>query len=86
MDAPDAKKLIALAKACRRAGISEFEGFGFKFSLAPESPKEKAVKAKKATSNEIQDPLDSSFNSEGLSEEDKLFWSVGGGIPAENDS
>jgi hypothetical protein len=71
---PNAKELAALAKACRKAGISTFKGGGIEFTLtdaipSAKSPK-KAAKEAAATSNEIEN--------DDLPYESMLHWSVHG--------
>lgn len=77
---PNPKELIKLAKACRKAGIKAFKGFGFEFTLTDESPRPTALRTKNkglpeapiASNSESKDEL----KPESLTEEELLFWSV----------
>lgn len=81
MDLPDYKALKKLADACRKAGIQSFKGFGFEFTLAPEAPvsnyKKKTSSYQPATSND-------NITTDGLSEQELLFWSTGGMAESES--
>lgn len=83
MDLPTAAQIKKLASACRKVGITYFKCSNFEFSLG-ESPVFKAVSpmisapAKKSIFSEPEG--EDSWDS--LSEEEKLFYSIGG-IPAE---
>ncbi len=74
MTPKDLKKLI---KTCRDLGVKSYKGPDFEFTLTDSEP----VKAKNK-SGSIQDPVASEFESDTLSEQELLMWSVGaGGIP-----
>lgn len=73
MDLPDFKALDKLAKACRKAGIRTFEGYGFKFTLDDKEPK-KTRKSKSGHENPTSD-VETEDTWDALSDEDKLFYS-----------
>jgi len=73
------KELAALAKACRKAGITHYKQGDVEFTLAPEQPRKVGKRAEKQTSQQ-EDTVDTD-GWDKLSEEDKLFYSATGGIP-----
>lgn len=79
MNAPDIKLLKKLADACRKAGIETFEGYGFKFTLGASVPENTKSAKKAATFNDV----DKAFESDTLTPEQLLHWSVGD-IPGES--
>jgi len=69
MDSFDAKALKRLADTCRKAGISNFKGYGVEFTLSDyiAPPKNSAISSQ----------MDSPFEAEGaLSDEDLMLWST----------
>lgn len=81
MDLPTAKQLKELAKACRAAGITSFEGQGIKFTLSEDAPAPRRrgktpVEAKPAPK---QDLGPNKIETDELGAEALLFWSVGEG-------
>lgn len=79
MDLPNAKDLKKLADMCRKAGIKSFKGNGIEFTLSEDAPVSTYKKAKAA-----QNSPDKDFESDGLTEEELLFWSAGGNIPSDS--
>lgn len=81
MSIPNPKELKKLVKACREAGIKQFKGNGYEFTLTDEAP----VKRSNARKNNVitnVEPADSSFESDTLTEDALLMWSsAGGGVP-----
>lgn len=75
MDTPDFKTLKKLADACRKAGIETFKGFGFEFTLSSSAPLSN-YKTKKAAQPSYSGLTDPPFESDSLSEDDLLFYSV----------
>lgn len=75
----DLRALAKLAKACRRAGIKHFVGYGMEFTLdeAPQPTRRQSVKQATNTS------ADPAFESDMPSPEELLYWSVGD-IPQNN--
>ena len=75
MDTPDLKLLKQLAKACRAAGISSYEGYGYKFTLGDYNP---TKRTRKSTTSPLASPKDLGENvieSDELSPEALMFWS-----------
>lgn len=83
MNSPDVKKLKKLAEVCRKAGITNFKYHhdgSYEFALDPTAPQEAAKYTKKQTAMQTPEgPFGSpgDFDAETLSDEQKLFWSVG---------
>lgn len=78
MDTPDLKLLKALADTCRKSGITTFEGYGFKFTVDSEqvvTRKPRGKSAKVETNSDLGQEIEQWDN---LSEEEKLYYSVGG--------
>lgn len=82
MDDFDSKALKALMDTCRKAGVASFKGFGVEFTLADDkqqAPKRKR-RAKVMTEHQMQQELsgapDEGFESDSLSEDALLFYSV----------
>lgn len=75
---PNPKELIKLAKACRKAGISHFKGFGFEFTLTNELPSTKLTKAAISNPNASNSEPDQVITPDTPTEEELLFWSSGG--------
>lgn len=72
---PSPKELKKLADTCRKAGIKHFKSTEFEFTLTDDMP----VKPGKRPST----PIDNKpFQSDSLTEEELLFWSVGAGESA----
>lgn len=74
MDLPDLKQLKKLALACRKAGIRQFKSGDFEFILAEDLPSKPIRKSKKVVQQQQQNTLE--IESDGLTQEEKLFWSV----------
>lgn len=74
MDKPDLKLLKSLADTCRKSGITSFEGYGFKFTVDSEM----AVTRKPRTPAPQSDLGDEVVEWDAMSEEEKLYYSVGG--------
>lgn len=74
MDLPTPKQIAALAKACRKAGISTFKGAGIEFTLEPTTtPAKRHTKAAAAPVDVSDDPVET----EEPSQDDLLYWSAG---------
>lgn len=74
MELPSAKQLAALAKACRKCGITSFKGAGIEFTLSPEAPVKIVNKPSRATA-----PADLGENvieTDELGPEALMFWST----------
>ncbi len=71
------KMLRKIADECRKAGITSFKGFGLELTIAPEAPPSH-YKQKKSAQAPVKHYGPEEPEVEGLSEEDRLFWSVGG--------
>lgn len=69
METPNLKLLKKLADSCRKAGIKEFEGYGFKFTLSDVLPEKKSSKITQLNTND-------DFETDSLTEEQLLNWSV----------
>lgn len=70
------KELLALAKACRKAGISRLKIGDIEFSLTDEAPEPQARKKRsKAGAKEAPQYPDTKFESDAPSMEELLFWS-----------
>jgi len=75
----DYKKLAALTKQCRKLGIKVFECPEFKIELSPADPTPSAYKRKKAEkASSVKTSLQGEINTDSPSEEELLFWAVGG--------
>lgn len=79
MNLPTPKELKKLATACRKAGIKSLKCEGFEFTLADQMPETKTAR-KKATqsSGDLQSVIDADFESEGLTQDQLINWSVSG--------
>ncbi len=82
MEIPDYKQLKKLADACRKAGIKQFKGGGFEFTLTDDAPEPSPYKQAKAAKTMHQGP-ETPESDPVLSDEEMLFWSAGGGVPFE---
>ncbi len=83
MQAPlDPKQLKKLADECRKAGITSFKGYGVEFTLSEEAPvsRYKAKKAQAGAGKKVYHQGPEEPETEDLTEEQLLFYSVGGGI------
>lgn len=70
------KQLHALAKACRKAGITSFKGHGIEFTLTDSAP----TTRNKASTKRAAQPKDLGENvveTDELSQDALLFWSTG---------
>lgn len=76
MDTPDLKLLKQLAKACRAAGISSYEGYGYKFTLGDYIPATRNRKSAKASAAAPKDLGPNEVESDELSPEALMFWST----------
>lgn len=76
---PKARDLISLARACRKAGITHFRSGDVEFTLSDEPPAENFRNKTKSTVVSPAGPeVDAKFESDGLTEEQLLFYSVQG--------
>ncbi len=76
MSLPDAKALKKLAAACRAAGITSFKGDGIEFTLSTEAPVKINSKGKIVAAPKDLGPNE--VESDELSAEALMYWSVGG--------
>ncbi len=77
MDTPDLKLLKQLAAACRKAGISSYEGYGYKFTLSDSSPPTRKPRSAKSSSAAPKDLGENVPESDELSPQALMFWSIG---------
>ncbi len=97
MELKTPKDLKSLAEACRKAGISEFKGFGVEFTLSPVTPKRRRG-AKEPVAPELsafekdlakataQVSKADAMAPKTPTEHEMLFWSSGNGpIPTFDD-
>ncbi len=73
MPLPNAKELVKLANACRKAGISTFRGDGIEFTLT------QAIPVAKASKKSIQEALQAAnepVESDEIGYDALLNWSV----------
>lgn len=75
MDTLDPKFLKKLVDTCRKTGIKTFKGYGIEFTLSEATPVSTYKKNKKSQTN--SDTSSNNILTEGLSEEELLFWSTG---------
>lgn len=71
------KELKALADACRKAGITSFKGQGIEFTLGALAPKPKKTRNPKPTATIGTTATSIVPETEEMSQEDLLFWSIG---------
>lgn len=69
------KQLAALAKACRKAGITSFKGHGIEFTLSETQPSQRVAKDRKEVAKDLGP---NEIESDELSPEALMFWSTGG--------
>lgn len=75
---PTSKELKKLADACRKAGITSFKGGGIEITFS-DNPAPTATRRRRAASAPQETPAaEGPFKSDTLSEEELLFWSIGG--------
>lgn len=73
----DIKALKRIAAACRKAGISHFKSADYEFTLTEEVPKTAYKLSKEAVKTVQKLSSQGEVETDGLSEQDLLFWSVG---------
>lgn len=74
----DIKELKRIAAACRKAGISHFKSADYEFTLTEDVPLTAYKQAKAALhSTQKTSSQGDDIESDGLTEQDLLFWSVG---------
>ena len=85
MDSLDLKLLKQLAKVCRASGISSYKGHGFEFTLS--EVYEPQTRTKRSEGPIKSNKVDSGANPESdeLSPEAMLMWSVGANPPGTED-
>lgn len=76
MEKFDAKSLVKLAQACRKAGIKQFKGFGMEFTLTDEVPS-KSTK-RQATKAAVHHGEQGEVETDEPSAEQLLMWSAQG--------
>lgn len=72
MNFPDTKALKKLADMCRKAGIKHYKCADFEFELSDSVPELKTSKRKPS----LTDSIDNPFQSDSLTEQQMLFYSV----------
>lgn len=82
MSLPDPKELKKLADACRKAGISRFKSGDFEFTLSEEKPQSNYKKRQAKKSPVSSSPMN--IETDELSEEALLMWSVAGASTEES--
>lgn len=83
MEFPSAKEIKKLADACRKAGIISFKGCGIEFTLSDEAPRSPAQRRAQATPVQFVEQTD--VETDDLTPDQLLFYSVGGGVTAEDE-
>lgn len=83
MALPTAKEIQKLAKACRKAGIRTFKAEGIEFTLTEEAPR--STRASQKATKQPTLAQDETFQSDTLTEEQMMFWSVQGLTGPSND-
>lgn len=78
MDTPDLKLLKQLAAACRKAGISSYEGYGYKFTLSDYTPTTRKSRSTKGSKTSAKDLGENTPESDELAQDALLFWSTSG--------
>lgn len=76
MSLPNPKEIKKLADACRKAGIAHFKCDSFEFTLSPQA-QSVATPKPKSTAAGKDSPIGEAGEWDSLSEEAKLFWSIG---------
>jgi hypothetical protein len=76
MSPPSAKDLKKLADACRKAGIKHFKQGDLEFTLSDDAPVSNYKKSKATKQPTSADAIDANFQSDDLTEEQLLMWSV----------
>ena len=74
MDLPDAKQLKKLAQACRKAGVKTLKYGDLEITIGDEPTK--ATKTRKESLNAPQASTSDSIESDDLSPDELMFWSV----------
>lgn len=74
----DLKELKRLAAMCRKAGIKHFKNEKYEFTLTEEAPVS-VYKQAKSKKTQVNQAVDSNYKveSDGLNEDELLFWSTG---------
>lgn len=84
MELPTTKELKRLANACRKAGIKSLKCEGFEFTLSEYAPESKrAAKQAPLISGAMKSVIDQDFETEALTQDQLLNWSVNTGAPDE---
>ena len=78
MSLPTPKELKRLAAACRKAGITHFKQGDLEITVSEDAPQQHLKRGKHAASTSVQGEVESQSDWESLTDEEKLFWSVGG--------
>ena len=79
----DPKTLKKLAKACRDAGIKHYKDADMEFTLTDEAPQAAAPRGRKAAPKPAPG-VAPEFETDSLSPEELLFWSVNNNIDQES--
>lgn len=86
MTLPDLKELDKLIQLCRKRGIKTVKMGELELTLSEEAP---AKPSRKAAKNGFTASVESASGEpevfDALSDEEKLFWSTGAGIPGSPD-
>lgn len=81
MALPTAKELKKLAAACRAAGISSFKGEGIEFTLSADAPVKRPRAAQAPKKAAPVDLGENAVETDEMSPEALLFWSVADPTP-----
>ena len=81
----DPKILKKLAKACREAGIKHYKDADMEFTLTDEAPQTSAPRGHKAAPQPAASGVAPEFETDSLSPEELLFWSVNNNIDESSD-
>lgn len=78
MALPTPKELKRLAAACRKAGITHFKQGDLEITVAEDAPQMRLKRGSNTDAVSAQNDVNSEGAWDSLSDEEKLFWSVGG--------
>jgi hypothetical protein len=78
----DLKMLKKLADTCRKSGIREFEGYGYKFTLDDAPVTADMSKAQLKASGSVSEDK---YDTDSLTDEELMFWSAGAMPTAQTD-
>ena len=83
MELPTPKELLSIARACRKAGITRFRSGDIEFTLSDAPPVSQYRRDSRNSSKNVAispagSEADTKFESDGLTEEQLMFYSVQG--------